>query len=249
MVINVVQLGRISYARGLEIQAELELARKERRIGDTLLLLEHDPVITLGRNAKAKHLLATREQLAARGVELYECNRGGDITFHGPGQLVGYPIFNILEMQPKLGAVAFMRRLEETMIRTCAEFGVAAQRVSGRTGVWTRTKPTRKVCAMGIHISRGVTTHGLALNVTTELDWFNLIVPCGISDCGVTSLAHERADAPAMELVAQTVARQFGSVFGSQILWVDGLDALLGRAVGVPMQKPKVFTRDHVVNA
>src|SRR5437879_11563723 len=118
MIINVVQLGRVSYGLGLKLQEELVVARKAGTIGDTLLLLEHTPVITLGRSAHAEHVVVSCEALAARGVELFECNRGGDVTFHGPGQLVGYPIFNILEMQPKLGAVDFVRRLEEVLIRT-----------------------------------------------------------------------------------------------------------------------------------
>src|SRR6266852_2767571 len=138
-LISLTQLGTVDYATGLRLQQQLVALRKEEKIGDVLLLLEHSPVITLGRNAKAANVIASPEQLASRGVELFECNRGGDVTFHGPGQIVGYPIFNILEMQPKLGAVEFVRRLEEVLIRTCADFGIAAQRIAGLTGVWTES--------------------------------------------------------------------------------------------------------------
>ncbi len=240
MTINVVQLGRVPYALGLKLQEELVAARKAGTIGDTLLLLEHTPVITLGRNAKMQNIVASRDLLATRGVELFESNRGGDVTFHGPGQLVGYPIFNILALQPKLGAVDFVRRLEEVLIRVCAGVGVAARRVAGRTGVWTEvaTGDERKLAAIGIHISRGVTSHGFALNVATDLDYFKLIVPCGIADKPVTSLSKELAREISLDDVAQSVARTFGQLFTSQILWVDTVDALLGRKVDVPMRSP-----------
>jgi lipoyl(octanoyl) transferase len=248
MIINVVQLGRVPYGLGLKLQEELVAQRKAGAVGDTLLLLEHTPVITLGRNARREHVMASSEALAARGVELFECNRGGDVTFHGPGQLVGYPIFNILEMQPKVGAVDFVRRLEEVLIRTCAANGVAARRVAGRTGVWTElgSEAERKVAAIGVHISRGVTSHGFALNVSTDLDYFRLIVPCGISDKPVTSLARELGRELSLDDVAQIVTRNFGQVFGAQILWVETVDALLGRAVGVPVQEPSLGASDRV---
>jgi len=248
MIINVVQLGRMPYGLGLKLQEELVAARKAGTIGDTLLLLEHTPVITLGRSARAEHVVVSREALAARGVELFECNRGGDVTFHGPGQLVGYPIFNILEMQPKLGAVDFVRRLEEVLIRTCAGNGVAAQRVAGRTGVWTElgSDAERKVAAIGVHISRGVTSHGFALNVNTDLDYFRLIVPCGIADKPVTSLARELGRELSLDDVAQNVTRNFGQVFGAQILWVETVDALLGRTVGEPLREPSLGASERV---
>src|SRR6185312_5024456 len=185
-MISVVQLGRVDYATGLELQRSLVDLRKAGEIGDVLLLLEHAPVITLGRNAKRENVIASDEQLRQRGVELWECDRGGDVTFHGPGQLVGYPIFDLRgfttpEGQRKtLGAVDYVRRLEEVLIRTCAEFGIAAQRVPGMTGVWTQKDEPGKIAAIGVHISRGVTSHGFALNVTTDLEDFNLIIPCGI---------------------------------------------------------------------
>ncbi len=248
-MINVVQLGRVPYALGLKLQAELVAARKDGRIADTLLLLEHSPVITLGRNARREHVLASDALLARRGVEIFDCNRGGDVTFHGPGQLVGYPIFNILERKPKLGAVDFIRRLEEVLIRACAEFGIASQRIAGLTGVWT-AGPTvepaaAKIAAIGVHISRGVTSHGFALNVNTDLDYFRLIVPCGIAARPVTSMARELGCAADFDAVAHAVARQFGSVFDSPVLWLDTVDKLLGRAVGVPLRRPPELSADE----
>ncbi len=247
LVISVVQLGRVPYGLGLKLQEELVAARKRGTIGDTLLLLEHTPVITLGRNAKLGHVVAGREELQTRGVELFECNRGGDVTFHGPGQLVGYPIFNILEMQPKLGAVDFVRRLEEVLIRTGASCGVAAQRIAGRTGVWTTPAAGDecKLAAIGVHISRGVTSHGFALNVNTDLDYFRLIVPCGIADRPVTSLQRELGRELALDEVAQVVARHCGQVFSSQVLWVETVDAVLGRTVGVPLREPRELRSRH----
>jgi lipoyl(octanoyl) transferase len=244
-MISVVQLGRVDYAMGLELQRSLVDLRKAGEIGDVLLLLEHAPVITLGRNAKRENVIASDEQLRQRGVELWECDRGGDVTFHGPGQLVGYPIFDLRgfttpEGQRKtLGAVDYVRRLEEVLIRTCAEFGIAAQRVPSMTGVWTQKDEPGKIAAIGVHISRGVTSHGFALNVTTDLQDFNLIVPCGIRDKAVTSLAEESSQAVDMQDVCDSVTRNFGRVFHRQILWVDTLDTLLGRSVGVPVKPPE----------
>jgi lipoyl(octanoyl) transferase len=253
--ISVVQLGRVDYATALRLQQTLVEYRKAGRIGDVLLLLEHTPVITLGRNARAQHVVAPQEALAAKGVELFECDRGGDVTYHGPGQLVGYPIFDLRAFTPRIGAVEFVRRLEEVLVCTCADMGIAAERVPGLTGVWTKSdspgrhegteslRQAAKIAAIGVHISRGVTSHGFALNVATDLDYFNLIVPCGIADKAVTSMAREveasgRA-APSLHEVAEPVTRNFGRVFNRQIVWVDTLDALLGRAVGVPMSPPR----------
>lgn len=244
MVINVLQLGRVPYALGLRMQAELVAARKAGQIADTLVLLEHDPVITLGRNAKAAHLLHSREGLAARGVELFECDRGGDVTYHGPGQLVGYPIFDLFSYTPRIGAIGFVRKIEESLVRTCASFGIETERVAGRTGVWCR-EPERKIAAIGVHISRGVTSHGFALNVTTDLDYFRLIVPCGIGDRGVTSMQQELGAAPPAQDVAEAIARHFGQVFGKQVLWARNLDELLGRKVGVPLQPGAFAERVH----
>jgi len=245
-MISVVQLGRVDYATALKLQQTLVDLRKAGQIGDTLLLLEHPPVITLGRNAKRANVLVSEDQLSQSGVEIFECDRGGDVTYHGPGQLVGYPIFDLRGFTPRVGAVDFVRKLEEVLIRTCADFGVATRRVPGMTGVWT-LRNQAKIAAIGVHISRGVTSHGFALNVSTDLDHFKLIIPCGIGDKLVTSLDRALGEAYpgiavttlTIEEVSQSVARNFGRVFASEILWVDTLDALLGRTVGVPMKMPE----------
>src|SRR5580692_5596352 len=167
MILNLLQLVRVPYAEGLELQRQLVEARHADRIGNTLVLLEHPPVLTLGRNASRAHILASNEFLAARGVEVHEINRGGDVTWHGPGQLVGYPIFDLRSYTPRLGAVDFVRRMEEALIRACGDFGVPATRIPGRTGVWTLASGTileKKVAAIGVHIARGITSHGFALN-------------------------------------------------------------------------------------
>lgn len=235
-VVNVVYLGRTDYSTALDLQRTLVHLVKERRIGHTLLLLEHPPVITLGRNASEQNIVVSRDQLSSRGVELFETDRGGDVTFHGPGQLVGYPIFDLRGFTPRLGAVEFVRKMEECLIRTCGDLGVVTQRVAGLTGVWTESDPPAKIAAIGVHISRGVTSHGFALNVTTEMDYFKLIVPCGISDKPVTSLQMEIAKlpaqpaAPSLEAAAQMVSRNFGRVFEAQTLWLDSLDSLLASA-------------------
>ncbi len=250
MVISVVQLGRVDYASATRLQQTLVELRKQRRISDTLLLLEHPPVITLGRNATRRNITASEEQMQRAGVGIFECDRGGDVTYHGPGQLVGYPIFDLRDRPKRMGAVDYVRHLEEALIRTCADFGVAARRIAGRTGVWT-FDPEAKIAAIGVHISRGVTSHGFALNVSTDLDHFKLIVPCGISDKPVTSLHKAIAEldpgraAPALDQVAEVVTRNFGKVFESQVLWVDTLDALLGRAVGVPVKEPAELRAIH----
>jgi lipoyl(octanoyl) transferase len=265
LVISVVQLGTIDYATGLRLQQRLVELRKNSEIANVLLLLEHTPVITLGRNARRENVLASDELLKQRGVELFECDRGGDVTYHGPGQLVGYPIFDLRSFlgpdgqRKTLGAVEYVRRLEEVLIRTSADYGIATERVSGMTGVWTEINVARapspaesqaKIAAIGVHISRGVTSHGFALNVTNEpLQYFQLIVPCGISTKPVTSLEQqlrasavdgaERRSAPSMDDAAQSVTRNFGRVFNSQVVWVDTLDALLGRSVDVPARAPE----------
>jgi lipoyl(octanoyl) transferase len=233
-VINTLYLGRVDYSIALELQQTLVGLVKEGHITHTLLLLEHPPVITLGRNAGAQNIVASREFLAANGVELHETDRGGDVTFHGPGQLVGYPIFDLRAFEPRIGAVDFVRKLEETLIRTCGDLGVVTERIPGLTGVWTQNDPPGKIAAIGVHISRAVTSHGFALNVNTNLDYFKLIVPCGIADKPVTSLEQEMGQSalsrgrklPALEDLAQQVARNFGQVFEAQTLWLESLDAL-----------------------
>jgi lipoyl(octanoyl) transferase len=248
MFIHLLQLGRIPFAEGLEIQARVVAARKQGLVGDTLLLLEHPPVITLGRNSSRANVLASDELLASRGVELHEINRGGDVTYHGPGQLVGYPIVDLRgefpgKKGPHLGPVDFVRMLEEALIRTCADFGVMAKRIPKCTGVWTfgggefgdsdvhATIREKKLAAIGVHVSQGVTSHGFALNVTTDLRDFEWIIPCGITDRGVTSLELEAADStdPTMERAANSVARNFGRVFGRQMLWCESIEQLLAQ--------------------
>jgi len=270
-LISLIQLGAVDYATGLRMQQQLVALRKEEKIADVLLLLEHKPVITLGRNAKAANIIASPELLAQRGVELFECDRGGDVTFHGPGQIVGYPIFDLrgfAEPESKrktLGVVEFVRRLEDVLMRACADFAIPTKRLPGLTGVWTdggRTDvdahvgiaasavrhsearragsdPEAKLAAIGVHISRSVTSHGFALNVNTDLTYFNLIIPCGISSKPVTSMQRELGKPLDLNAVAESISRNFGLVFKSQMLWIETLDALLGRAVGVPMNPPK----------
>jgi len=257
-LISIVQLGTVDYATGLRLQQQLVSLRKEEKIGDVLLLLEHSPVITLGRNAKAANVVASPEFLKQRGVELFECDRGGDVTFHGPGQLVGYPIFDLRGFaasdgkRKTLGVIEFVRRLEDVLMRTCADFGISTKRVAGLTGVWTDPSEA-KLAAIGVHISRSVTSHGFALNVNTDLSYFNLIVPCGITTKPVTSMQKELGRILDLNAVAESISRNFGVVFQSQILWVETLDALLGRTVGVPMQAPAELRRlhgeDEIVNA
>jgi lipoyl(octanoyl) transferase len=262
-MISVLKLGRIDYAAGLRVQQELIELRKAGRIGDVLLLLEHTPVVTLGRNAKSTHILLSPEALAARGVEVFECNRGGDVTFHGPGQLVGYPIFDLREhvssqhsaisSQEKtgrkhLGAVDYVRRLEEVLIRTCADFSIATKRVAGLTGAWTEADPEAKIAAIGVHISRFVTSHGFALNVNTDLSFFNLIVPCGIASKPVTSMQKELGRETDMAAVMESVARNFSAVFASPFHRVESIDALLAPTVGTPLQTPTELQRLHKEN-
>ena len=242
MILNVLNLGLVPYETALQLQRTLMELRKAGRVENTLLLLEHPPVITLGRNAQLSNVLASPEFLTQRGVELFDIDRGGDVTFHGPGQLVAYPIFDLRSFEPKLGAVEFVRRLEEVLIRTCSDFGIATQRIKGLTGVWTyalRNKPEAKIAALGVHISRGVTTHGFALNVSTDLDFFTLIVPCGIIGKPVTSMERELHKKLTMEEVATAVSRNFGRVFHSQMLWLESLDDLLAQATAVqPVESP-----------
>ena len=235
MTLNLLQLGRIGYLDGLAIQRQLVELRHQQRIGNTLLLLEHPPVLTLGRNSSRANVLAGDELLARRGVEIHEINRGGDVTYHGPGQLVGYPIIDLRSFNPRLGAVDYVRKLEEVLIRTCASYGVVTERVPQRTGVWTTAGGSireKKIAAIGVHISRGITSHGFALNVTTDLRDFGLIVPCGISDRTVTSLENEIDSAihavPTLEQAGNMVARHFGAVFGHQVLWRESVEDVMG---------------------
>ena len=242
-VVQLVQLGRVPYAEGLRLQAQLVAARKAGSIADTLLLLEHPPVLTLGRNATRANVLLTDEQLAQRGAELHIVNRGGDVTYHGPGQLVGYPIVDLRgdlpgKKGPHLGPVDYVRLLEEVLMRATRVFGVPTQRICKRTGVWTLAGGSiqeKKVAAIGVHVSQGITSHGFALNVTTDLRDFGWIVPCGIADREVTSLELEApADgslpAPTMANAANVVARCFGEVFQRQMLHAESVEDVLAAA-------------------
>jgi lipoyl(octanoyl) transferase len=247
MVVSLVNLGRLEYAAALAIQQQICGLRQQEQIGDVLLLVEHPPVLTLGRNAHREHIVASEDLLARRGISLFDTNRGGDLTYHGPGQLVGYPILNLRWFTPPVGIVDYLRKLEEVLIRTCADFGVLTQRVPGRAGVWTMpggTVAEKKIAALGVHVARGVTTHGFALNVTTDLQDFDLIVPCGIRDRGVTSLEVEvdPQAAPSLDQAAHSVTRHFGRVFDRQMVWVETLDDLLPArpAVHDPHSKPGI---------
>jgi lipoyl(octanoyl) transferase len=241
MHINLLTLGRVPYNEALAIQQQVVAARKQNLIDDTLLLLEHPPVLTLGRNAHRSNVLVSDELLAQRGVELHEINRGGDVTYHGPGQLIGYPIVDLRgdlpgKKGPHLGPVDYVRLLEEVLIRTCGDFGVMTHRICKLTGVWTLAGGSireKKIAAIGVHVSQGVTSHGFALNVTTDLRDFEWIVPCGITDREVTSLELE-ADAdrqPTMEMALNSTARNFGRIFERQVLRIDSLDELLSTPV------------------
>ncbi len=207
--LDVRRLGRVTYAEALDLQRSLVDDRRAGRIGDVLLLLEHPHVITLGtrRETARANVLATPERLASLGVELHETGRGGDVTYHGPGQLVGYPI---LDLKPDRADVYnYVRNLEEVMIQASARFGVSAGRVDGLTGAWVGGS---KIGAIGVRISRWITSHGFAFNVNTDLDYFNLIVPCGIRDHGVTSLARETGHPIDMAAVEEAVVEAFQRV-------------------------------------
>jgi lipoyl(octanoyl) transferase len=252
MILSLIQLGRVNYSEALALQQRLVELRYQERIGNTLLLLEHSPVLTLGRNSQRENVLASDELLARRGVEIHEINRGGDVTYHGPGQLIGYPIMDLRTFSPRLGAVDYVRKLEEVLIRACASYGVVTERIPKRTGVWTvpgGSIPEKKIAAIGVHISRGITSHGFAVNVTTDLRDFDLIVPCGISDRSVTSLENEIDTAmhavPSLEQVGNTVARHFGAVFGHQVLWRESVDDMLHDADHfAPAETPRIIPED-----
>lgn len=243
-MIQYLYLGRVDYAEGLRLQAEVTALVAAGRAHNVLLLLEHPPVLTLGRNANRANVLASEELLRRRGVTIYEINRGGDVTYHGPGQLVGYPIFDLRTLHSasgsRLGPVDFVRQMEEALIRLCGAHGVPAGRICRLTGVWCPADGSsldegpgkagaRKIAAIGIHVARGITTHGFAFNVTTDLREFDLIVPCGIRDHAVTSLEREvarPAELPGLESIAHQAARLFGQVFGEQVLAVKSMEAL-----------------------
>jgi lipoyl(octanoyl) transferase len=207
------RLGRIPYARGLQLQQQLVAERQAGRIPDQLLLLEHDPVFTLGRNARAENVLFPAEALREVGFEVYDTGRGGDVTYHGPGQVVGYPL---LDLSPDRRDVhRYMRDLEEVMIRTCADYGLAASRVTGLTGTWLGDE---KIGAIGVRIARWVTSHGFAFNVATDLSAFDLIVPCGIRGRGVTSLERKLGRPLPLGEVMDRLTTHFAAVFERKAL-------------------------------
>ena len=207
------RLGRIRYADGLELQQRLVDDRQTGRLPDHLLLLEHDPVFTLGRNARRENVLLGEEALRARGFEVYESGRGGDVTYHGPGQVVGYPI---LELPPERRDVhRYVRDLEDVMIRACADFGVPASRVPGLTGAWVGND---KIGAIGVRIARWVTSHGFALNVSSDLSAFDLVVPCGIRERGVTSLERLVRRPVPLGDVMDSLTRHFAAVFELEVV-------------------------------
>ena len=212
------RLGRVPYAEAHELQAQLVEDRRVGRIPDTLLLLEHPHVLTLGvRQGGRSHILATEDRLAELGVEVRETGRGGDVTYHGPGQIVGYPI---IDLRPDRQDVhRYVRDLEDVLIRVCADYGAPAERLAGLTGVWVNdaTGGLEKVAAIGVRISRWITSHGFALNVNADLAFFKLIIPCGISDRGVTSLQRFTSVALDVPEVEDRVVKHFASVFDRQI--------------------------------
>ncbi|PYU12096.1 MAG: lipoyl(octanoyl) transferase [Acidobacteria bacterium] len=224
-----VNLGLIGYAEAYALQKRIVAARKAEAIEDVLLLCEHPHVITQGRNGKREHLLVGEHVLRQKGVEFYETSRGGDITYHGPGQIVGYPILNLGEIRRDV--VWYVRMLEEAMIRATAEFGITAGREPGKTGVWvefaedgsslaTRHSPlatSEKLGAIGVHISRWITSHGFAYNVSTDLRFFDLIVPCGIADRKATSLEKVLGRTVKESEVAPRIARHLGELFGLEL--------------------------------
>ena len=213
--LDVRRIGRISYPAALALQRSLVDDRRAGRIGDTLLFVEHPHVLTLGVRGDGGrgHILATDEALAARGIEIHETGRGGDITYHGPGQIVGYPI---IDLNPDRRDVhRYVRDLETVLIRTAADYGVTAESVEGLTGVWVGRE---KLAAIGVRIARWITSHGFALNVATDLDYFNLIVPCGIADRGVTSLARLLSRAVDPADVQIRIIEHFCNVFNLKVL-------------------------------
>jgi lipoyl(octanoyl) transferase len=208
MTCNVENIGVVDYVDGLRQQRERVAARKSGVIPDTLLLLEHPHVYTLGRNAKKENLLISVEQLAARGAQVFEIDRGGDVTYHGPGQLVGYPILDLAKHRRDIAW--YMRSLEEVLLEVAGDYGIQAERLAGAPGVWVGND---KLAAMGVHISRWVTSHGFAFNVNTDLRYFDWIVPCGLHDKGVTSLQKLLGRPVEMEEVAGRIVQHFGRVF------------------------------------
>src|SRR5882757_1061745 len=225
----IVDLGLIGFADAFVLQKRLVAARKAEAIGDVLLLCEHPHVITLGRSGSREHLLASERVLQQKGVEFHATNRGGDITYHGPGQVVGYPVLNLSAIRRDV--VWYVRMLEEVMIRTCADFDVTAKRESGKTGVWINQEANRepeKIGAIGVHISRWVTSHGFAFNVATDLRFFDLIVPCGIAGRAATSLEKVLGRPLGRKEALPLLTKHLGAVFGLEMKAASRVELLEG---------------------
>jgi lipoate-protein ligase B len=201
-------LGRLGWAQAFDLQQELVARRKTGEIPDQFLIVEHPHVVTVGRNGHEENLLASPEVLSRTGIELHRTDRGGDVTYHGPGQIVGYPILDLRDWKRDVGA--YVRALEQMIIDTLADFGIAGHREPGMTGVWTQ-QPVAKIAAIGVHLSRWVTSHGFALNVSTDLQYFSYIVPCGLTK-PVTSMAAAGVDAPREAVVAR-LREHFEKIF------------------------------------
>jgi len=220
-----VDLGLIPYAEAYSLQKRIAAARKLGLIDDVLIFCEHSHVITQGRNGKREHLLASESVLRQKGVEFFETSRGGDVTYHGPGQIVAYPILNLSAIRRDV--VWYVRQLEEAMIRATAEFGIVAGREAGKTGVWVGVgKTSEKLAAIGVHISRWVTSHGLAYNVSTDLRNFDLIVPCGIADRKATSLEKLLGRSIKLDEVTPKLAAHVAEVFGLELQRIDRVELL-----------------------
>jgi lipoyl(octanoyl) transferase len=252
----VVDLGLVEYGAAWELQRRVAAARKAGAVADVLLLCEHPHVITLGRGGKISNLRAPDHLLRQMGVSFFETNRGGDITYHGPGQLVGYPILNLAEIRRDVAW--YVRSLEEAMIRATAEFGVASRRVAGRTGVWVdvtvgsacdhgtgveevdgeEAKDEEKLAAIGVHLSRWVTSHGFAYNVSTDLRYFDLIVPCGIAGKRATSLEKLLGRPVETKEAAPRIAARFGEIFGLEprACGREALEEILGQQEVQPVE-------------
>ena len=220
-----VDLGLIPYAEAYALQKRIVATRKLGVLDDVLILCEHPHVITQGRNGKREHLLASESVLRQKGVEFFETSRGGDVTYHGPGQIVAYPILNLGAIRRDV--VWYVRMLEEAMIRATAEFGIVAGREAGKTGVWVgERKTSEKLAAIGVHISRWVTSHGLAYNVSTDLRNFDLIVPCGIADRKATSLEKLLGRGVKLDEVKPKLAAHLAEVFGIELQRIDRAELL-----------------------
>jgi lipoyl(octanoyl) transferase len=220
-----IDLGLIGYAEAYALQKRVVAARKANAIDDVLLFCENPHVITQGRNGKREHLLASERVLQQKGVEYFETSRGGDVTYHGPGQIVGYPLLHLAAI--KRDVVWYVRMLEEVMIRATADFGLRSYRVPGKTGIWIEVGATEeKLGAIGVHISRWVTSHGFAYNVSTDLRYFDLIVPCGIADRKATSLERALGRAVSLPEARSHLEHHFSEVFGLQLVSASPADLL-----------------------